>query len=235
MALIKSTILAQISGSINGMTFSHNSGGAYARNRSIPANPGTDRQDEVRTAMAAISDAWKTVLTENQRTLWRSYGQGLQVQNRLGDTISLSGIAAFNRVNLFRMSTLNTSMEMDPPAPPTRSDPPPTFNTVNVGWPISGAPQLEIMLTNVVGSEYSIAVYYSGAISPGIKYYRGPYVNHTTEAVTTASTLIDMPEFGTTGAAVGQQVASKVTLYDTSSGLPIWTINADPVILPTQS
>lgn len=235
MALIKSTILAQISGSINGITFAHNRGGAYARNRSIPANPGTDRQDQVRTALASMATAWRDTLTDTQRTLWINYAQNVTVLNRLGDTITLSGIAAFQRVNLFRLSTLGTTAVLEPPPAGVNPSPPPTFDYVNVGYPIASDPQLEINLADTVASGYSLAYYYSGPLSPGKNYYRGPYINHGTEPIVSAQTVIQMPEFGNTGAYSGNKVAAKLTVYETSSGLPIWTVFVDPVTIPAQT
>jgi len=40
----KSPILSQASGSIAGITFSHNRGGMYVRARAVPTNPGSPQQ-----------------------------------------------------------------------------------------------------------------------------------------------------------------------------------------------
>lgn len=230
MALIKSTILAQISGSINGVTFAHNRGGAYARNRSLPSNPGTDRQDQVRTAMASLSKAWGESLTEMQRAAWRIFGSQQQVQNRLGDTITLSGIAAFNRVNLFRMSTLGAAMTEDPPEMTGGEDPAPTFLSVTNNNETAPAPLSMNVNLNSSATGYSLAVYYAGPIKPGVRYYRGPYIAHTTEVVSSATQAVDLDALAYTP-EVPQAVAAKITLYRTASGLPIWTVNTEPIDL----
>ena len=230
MALIKSTILAQISGSINGMTFSHNRGGAYARNRSLPSNPGTDRQDQVRTAMASISKAWGTVLDESQREAWRIFGSQQQVQNRIGDTITLSGIAAFNRMNLFRMSTLGQAMVENPPEPTGGEDPPPTFLGVDGVQSLEGTPATADIVMNAASTGYSVAVYYAGPIKPGIKYYRGPYIGHTTAVVTGTPVNVSLTGLVMPGNDIN--VALKITLYNTTTSLPIWTVFTDPFLVP---
>ena len=230
MALIKSTILAQISGSINGMTFAHNRGGAYARNRSLPSNPGTDRQDQVRTAMASISKAWGSVLDEGQREAWRIFGSQQQVQNRIGDTITLSGIAAFNRMNLFRMSTLGQAMVEDPPAAMGSQDPPPTFVSVNGVTSLDGQPASADIVMNTSSTGYSVAVYYAGPIKPGIKYYRGPYIGHTTTAVTGTPVAVTLTDLVMPSDDIN--AALKITLYDTANSLPIWTVFTDPFLVP---
>lgn len=233
MALIKSTILAAISGSINGTTFSRNGGGAYARNRSIPTNPGTDRQDNVRTSLASLAQAWRDTLTDTQRALWINYGASQSVTNRLGDTIKLSGIAAFQRVNLFRLSTLATSMLTEPPASGLNPNPAPTFVGATVTQVSASPPELNVDLANAPATGYSFAYYYSGPISPGIKFYRGPYLAHSTNAITGNTEVLGLTALGDTGASAGMKVAAKLTCYDTASTLPVWTVYIDPITLPT--
>lgn len=234
MALIKSTILAQISGSINGTTFAHNRGGAYARNRSLPSNPGTDRQDQVRTAMSSISTAWRDTLSDGERALWRNYGQNLSVINRLGDTISLSGIAAFNRVNLFRMSTLSEPMLTTPPPAGLNPDPAPTYGSIDITFPTGGPIIMDVNLVDAPASGYGLAVYYSGALSPGLSFYRGPYIDHLTEDITTNLTSINLTALGITSDLPGKKVAARITCYELTTGLPIWTVFVDPATIPAE-
>lgn len=228
MALIKSTVLAQISGSINGMTFSHNRGGAYARNRSIPSNPGTDRQDEVRTALSSLAKAWADALTESQRNLWRVYGAGTTVTNRLGDQITLSGIAAFQRINLFRMSSLDLAPILDPPALHPVREPAPSFQGVTSAGQTPEDPVTATIGVPGATENYGISVYYSGPLSPGIRYFRGPYLGRVfqtlTEADTTNVILTDliMP-------AGDLNYALKITCYGVLDSLPIWTVYTDAI------
>lgn len=230
MALIKSTLLAQISGSLNGTVFSHNAGGQYVRNRSIPTNPGTDRQDVVRTAMTSLSTTWKYALSNLQREQWRLWGATQTVTNRLGDPITLSGIAAFQRVNLFRISTLSLAMILDPPAT-GGIDPPPSFASVAISAPIGDAVALTVNLANYTAAGYSLAVYQSGPLSLGLRYYRGPYSTRSTVAVAGAAVNVNTPlEADTYGGLAS--LAFKITLYDTASGLPIWTVYTDASPIP---
>lgn len=232
MALIKSTILAQISGSINGTTFAHNRGGAYARNRSLPSNPGTDRQDQVRTAMAAISQAYRDTLTEQQRMLWVNYGQNTTVLNRLGDSITLSGIAAFNRINLFRLASLGQTMVLTPPDPSGSPDPAPSFMSAAVGWGATGDVEIAVNLANAPSSGYGLVVYWSGLLSPGRSYYRGPYLDHTKESITGNTVTIEATGLPAEGDSAGRKVAARIICYDTTSSMPVWDIYVDPMLVP---
>lgn len=226
MALIKSTILAQISGSINGMTFAHNKGGAYARNRSLPSNPGTDRQDQVRTAMTSLSKMWAESLTEGQRELWRLFGAASTVINRVGDPIQLSGIAAFNRVNMFRMASLGESPVLTPPELGTGSeDPIPSFLSAEFinAPPLSGGIDVTAATTG-----YGLIAYLSGALSPGIRYYRGPYATFIEATAGSETFTYNIPAPW----EPGMYVAQKVILYNVATSLKIWEVNVDPMVLP---
>lgn len=83
--------VSQISGSVGGNTFSRNRSGAYVRNRSIPVNPNSSRQQTARANMSAAVIAWGQTLTEAQREAWRLYAASVPVKNRLGQNIYLTG------------------------------------------------------------------------------------------------------------------------------------------------
>lgn len=101
--LFKSGLVTQVSGSIGGMTGSHNKGGYYFRARSIPTDPGTTYQTALRTFMAQLANLWGTTLTAPQRTAWEVYAANVTVPNPLGDQISLSGINHYIRSNMPRL------------------------------------------------------------------------------------------------------------------------------------
>lgn len=89
--LFKSGLVTQASGSLGGMTASHNSGGMYLRARSIPTNPATALQLNVKNAMSALVTRWTEVLTETQRESWRNYAANVLVTNPLGDSVARTG------------------------------------------------------------------------------------------------------------------------------------------------
>lgn len=230
MALIKSTILAQISGSINGTTFAHNQGGAYARNRSMVSNPRTDRQEQVRTAMTSLSKMWGASLTEAQRADWRAYGGAVSVVNRVGDTIQLSGIAAFNRVNLFRVGTLGESVTMDPPALPGTGSGDTIPALISTAFTNDATQITADITTSVAATDYGFVVWYSAPLSPGVRFYRGPYAGFVLgTGGPDVTSLIGLPDVPLTGE---ESRALKITMYETTSGLPVWTVYQDPSEVP---
>lgn len=89
--LFKSEHITQASGSIGGVTYSHNSGGMYRRARSIPVNPNSGNQSQVRAALTNLTQRWTETLTAAQRTSWNTYASNVPVTNKLGDTVNISG------------------------------------------------------------------------------------------------------------------------------------------------
>lgn len=103
MAIFKSQVLTQASGSVGGMTYTRTSSGMTIRARSMPVNPRTERQQVMRNAFSTLSTAWVETLTEEQRIGWTDYAKNVSVKNKLGDSIHISGIAMFNRCNSPRL------------------------------------------------------------------------------------------------------------------------------------
>lgn len=101
MALIKlGGGVSDIRGSIGGTVFSKNRYGSYTRNRTVPVNPGSTAQTKIRACTGQIRDAWFNTLTAAQRAAWAVYASNVQVQNRLGESITLTGWNMFARTNM---------------------------------------------------------------------------------------------------------------------------------------
>lgn len=103
MALIVLPGGEQRSGSTGGITYSRNRFGAYMRSRSVPVNPNTDRQVNVRNQVRACSIAWENVLTQTQRDEWETYAANVVWQNKLGQSVLLTGLNHFIRSNVPRL------------------------------------------------------------------------------------------------------------------------------------
>lgn len=88
----KSPVYTQVSGSIGGLVYSHSRGGTmYTRARSIPADPQTPFQVQVRNVLAGLVGFWSQTLSAAQRNAWNAYGENTPVLNALGDSILLTG------------------------------------------------------------------------------------------------------------------------------------------------
>lgn len=98
--LFRPLLGTDLSGSVGGITASHNRGGTYFRNRAIPTNPNTVFQTAVRGAVSQLSTAWGDDLSQAQRDGWEAYGAAVGVQNRIGETIFLTGQQMYIRSNV---------------------------------------------------------------------------------------------------------------------------------------
>lgn len=104
MAIIKlGGGVATASGSLGGVTFSHNRGGPYMRTRAVPTNPNSPFQQEVRGAVSQLTSLWLTALTPVQRTAWDTYAEQVPLPNPLGDPRNVGGLAMYIRSNVPRL------------------------------------------------------------------------------------------------------------------------------------
>jgi len=101
--LYKSALLTVASGSIGGITASHNSGGQYFRARTTPTNPNSAGQQAARTALSNATSAWANLTTLAQQAAWNTYAANVPLINRLGDPVFVSGLAHYVRSNVPRL------------------------------------------------------------------------------------------------------------------------------------
>ena len=103
MALVKyGGGIMQMSGSLAGNTFARNRSGNYVRSRTKPVNPNSTRQSFIRAGLAFLTSRWSTDLTPVQRTAWNLYASSVSMQNKLGESIYLSGFNHYIRSNIIR-------------------------------------------------------------------------------------------------------------------------------------
>jgi hypothetical protein len=106
------------SGSIAGVTYSHNRAGQYTRNRRAPVQPvGTGRRGIVRNNMSAASSGWAAVDPTTQLA-WDAYAAGHPITDVLGQAIKLTGHQMYVAVNATR---LNAGLDMSDDVPESDS------------------------------------------------------------------------------------------------------------------
>jgi len=74
---------------------------AFARSGFNPTNPQSSQQIAIRALLSASSAAYKS-LTVAEADAWEALGIQISVDGPVGSTHGLTGIQAYNRVNLFR-------------------------------------------------------------------------------------------------------------------------------------
>jgi len=91
--------IVAMSGSIAGSVFARNRFGNYARPRTKPVNPHSDRQEAIRAILSHLAEAWHSDLDATQRGLWNVYAAAITTKNRIGDDVKLTGFNHFLRTN----------------------------------------------------------------------------------------------------------------------------------------
>ena len=156
MALIRSSLLADIRGSIGGTTYSRNRGGSYARNRTVPINPNSPSQERARSDLSYYSVEWNGLSTD-QRIAWNQYAETVVALNVLGESITYTGQQMYIRSN--------TLLELAGLA--AVSDPPPS--NVQLALSVGNAPGVEIDV-----SDEELSVTLSSAFTGVVLGFTGP-------------------------------------------------------------
>lgn len=113
----KGTIIGEASGSLASMVFSHNRGGQYIRQRSIPTNPNSTFQQAVRSIVSQLTNLWQTTLTDAQRLGWDDYAARVPLLDPLGEPRNVGGLGMYVRSNTARLQADATNLPRVDTAP----------------------------------------------------------------------------------------------------------------------
>lgn len=128
-----------VGGSVGSLTYSRNRYGAYVRNRTKPVNPNSAAQNAYRSNFRAAVAAWQD-LTYAQRSAWDAWAAATPWLNAAGESISLTGQAAWIRRFMSAFDSANLPAG-DQLLPPVEND----VGSINidVGYPTDGAYPVE--------------------------------------------------------------------------------------------
>lgn len=171
--LFKPFLVAEMSGSIGGITASRNRGGPYLRQRVVPVNPGTAPQTQVRNIFGQLAAQWTNTLTTTQRTAWDVYALNVPLLNLLGESRTVTGLNMYQRSNVPRIQ--NGLQRVD--------DGPTTFNLGDFTAPtitsFTAPTTLSLAFTPADDwvSEDGAALLLFGSRDTGIaiNFFKGPY------------------------------------------------------------
>lgn len=205
----KSPIFSQASGSIGGMTFSHNKGGLYVRARAIPTNPGTIFQEVIRNATTQLTDFWLDILSDAQRLSWETYAENVTITDRLGAQMKLPPLSHYVRSNVSRLQTGLPRLDDAPTVFNLGSFTAPSFTFAQATSTLSVTFDNTDAWANATGA--ALMVYTSREQNPTINFFKGPYRfagnilgDDTTAPTSPADIVTPFP------AAVGNQIFVQV-------------------------
>lgn len=180
---VQPTMGSMYSGSLRGITASHNKGGLYFRGRTVPTNPNTARQQSMRSIVGGLSQTWSNTLTEAQRQAWRDYAAAVPVVDTLGNSINLSGFNWF--IKSRSVATQLDDSGLSYTAAVTTLTAPTTFNQGENVSEITdldgvfttppGTVQIQGDISGLAPADGVVLVYVAAPQTAGTKYYKGPY------------------------------------------------------------
>jgi hypothetical protein len=173
MAIFKSPFISHASGSVGGMTFSHNRGGMYLRRRAMPTNPNTPQQQAVRAAFAQLSILWQDVLTPVERAAWETYADNVPLKNAQGDNIFVTGLNMYIRSNVSRLTNALARVDTAPVVFNLGEYTAPSFLIDTANDELDTTFDNTDAWANEDGS--GLIIYGSAPNDPTISYFKGPY------------------------------------------------------------
>lgn len=163
-----------MSGSIGGVTASHNRGGTYFRQRATPVNPNSPQQQAVRGFVAALTSAWGDTLTQVQRDQWTTYAANVLLPDALGDPRDVGGLAMYVRSNVPRLQALMTRIDTGPTIFNLGEVTNPSFDTF-----AAATTEFNVNFTEADGwvntNSAAMLCLTSRPQNPTINYFKGPY------------------------------------------------------------
>lgn len=152
------------SGSLAGVTASHNRFGQYERSRRSPVQPTmSTRQSTAKANFAAASSAFAS-LTQEQIESWNTYADGHPVVNALGQSVKLTGHMMFVSLNA---QLLNCGEDINT-EPPSDSS---VFAPVVGGVLADDEPNLSVEF-DAVPAESFLLVAASRPVSPAVTFQK---------------------------------------------------------------
>ncbi len=205
--------VAALSGSMGGTTASHNKGGQYFRNRSIPTNPRTVPQLARRATLSTLSANWQD-LTQANRDAWTEHARQNPTTDSLGASILLSGQQDFIKLNSKILLSGNAQIDV----PPIVASPP-AFFTIDQTADV-GAGTFELAFTDPLEAGNQIELWAALLDSAGRNYVENQYRFISFSAVDQATPFANQADIeavlGT--ATVGQTLHVKAAQFDPATG-----------------
>ncbi len=92
---VKSQFYDDASGSTGRLTWANGNGGLTMKNKPIPKNPKSPKQQAIRKSLALANIAW-TAMSKSARDSWEAWGKTLVKYDRLKNKLVINGWSAFS-------------------------------------------------------------------------------------------------------------------------------------------
>jgi len=207
-------LAGQISGRVGASVFSHNRGGTYIRNGTIPITSTTPSALAAKARLAAASQAWGS-LTDGERLAWKLYAMENPTTNRLGRQIFLTGHQMFVKLNTRILLATDTVLTA-----PSLLAPPDPLLTFSITGDIGAGTIICTFTATPVGADDRLWIYGTVQSSSSIEHVKN-LTRHVVATAKNQATGYDYQAaleavFGTL--IVGQQVTLFASVFSSLSG-----------------
>jgi hypothetical protein len=197
MAKILSFIDTARRGSVGGITYLANSYCAIiARARTIPTNPNTSEQEDIRMRFKESSDRWRDVLLTSEQSLWWDQATRCPYQGPFGD-YTVPGRNLFIATKTYRSRLVKWSGLTVPDDDDILGLPgwlP--LGTINILPPSDAGTGFDVSVTRLTENLAAyVSVQRSQAMSKNVTYFKGPFNSQLVNVAlcaAPASTLIKL-------------------------------------------
>lgn len=174
-----SSIASNMLGSVGGLTFFNNQFHQICvRQRTVPTNPKTSRQSQMRGAFADAQSLYEA-LSDADKLAWDAYAQTLSYSGGLGNYACTGRLVCLGNVatGLYlddRGIDVGTPDASPPPAPGFLS-----LADLDVGAPGVAGDGFNVQFRNNNAEDITVYVQRSIAFNTGRKRYKGPWLTET--------------------------------------------------------
>ena len=113
MAIIKGSLIGELSGKLGGQVFSRNRSGAYIRQYVIPVNPNTVAQQNARSRFSSAAGGYHT-LSDTQKAHWQEYANSIFSPLDEPNNGQFTGFNAWTSLNnvCLQANTINSTITL---------------------------------------------------------------------------------------------------------------------------
>lgn len=214
--VLYTALMADMRGKLAGTVASKNKGGNILRTKVTPINPKSSFQSLQRAYLSDIAKAWSGTLTAAERTAWTNYGKSTNAKSVFGAALILSGIAAFQKVNIIILSAGGAIIDSPPATDAVVS------LTAFTATAVHTASVVTITFTPTpLVSPQGLYLWSTPPLAAGVGNFQSRlrFIGYTTAAASpfTATTLYTA-RFGALTSSTGKLIGFKASVVDDTTG-----------------
>ncbi len=222
-----SPVYSTASGSIAGITYSHNRYGLYTRARTYPVDPMSVRQVTIRALFATLVQLWNDTLTPAERTAWNTWAANTTIIGKDGMPVNITGQNAYIRFNSARLQIGGARVDAGPtvfnngnPVTQIVLTTDGTIDSLGINLADTGL-SMTAVISGTASVDGDVAFFMAAPVNTDRTFFKGPYQLAAVVAAAAAATSINFATLYTALlSANGNPVAGQLrgvrlrTIYD---------------------